>query len=179
MLLTLIGFPGSGKSTIAKMLAQSHGYRCIDTDAELERQLQCSLPEALAKHGEQFMQKAEQAELLRQARMMVEHPGLSPVVLSTGGSAVYHTDAMHALGMASTVVYLCAPVHTLSERTEHFTNRAIFFNGLSLQEWYDKRHGLYEANSRYRVSTAGPGRTPEVVAAEVARIGQWWCRRHF
>jgi 3-dehydroquinate synthase len=79
--LVLIGFSGSGKSTVAKLLAARLGWQLIDTDADIEQAEGISVPEIFAQHGEPYFRDLERRALLT---------GLAAdrAIVATGGGAV-------------------------------------------------------------------------------------------
>ena len=79
--IVLIGFSGTGKSTVARLLADTLGWGLVDTDADIEREHGLTIPEIFAKFGEPFFRAAERCSLLA---------GLdrSKTVIATGGGAV-------------------------------------------------------------------------------------------
>ena len=76
----LIGFMGSGKSTIGSRLARSIGYDFKDMDHLIEETAGMTIPSIFREHGEQVFRKWEHDILLE----LCEHEN---VVVSTGGGA--------------------------------------------------------------------------------------------
>ena len=83
--IILTGFRATGKSAVAKYLADLLDYRLIDTDQELAAQLGCSIARYVEQNGWQKFRKFEQQLLERLAAMR-------RAVISTGGGAVLHED---------------------------------------------------------------------------------------
>lgn len=109
MVITLIGYRGSGKTTVAERLARRLGCAWIDADAELERREGRSIAEIFASEGEAGFRRRERLllqELLRQDRL----------VLSAGGGAILHPETRQELRAAGPVVWLQADVETLARR---------------------------------------------------------------
>ena len=65
MNIVLIGFMGTGKSAVGRALARRLGVPLLDSDAEIERQWQMSIPRLFAEHGEETFRAAETAFLRR------------------------------------------------------------------------------------------------------------------
>ncbi|MEZ4561737.1 MAG: 3-dehydroquinate synthase [Thermomicrobiales bacterium] len=78
--MVLTGFSGTGKSTVAALLAQRLGWRAIDMDQEVERQAGMSIPAIFRDHGEAAFRQHER-DALRAAI------GQDAVVVATGGGA--------------------------------------------------------------------------------------------
>ncbi|HUG91030.1 MAG TPA: shikimate kinase [Planctomycetaceae bacterium] len=109
MVITLIGYRGSGKSTIAPLLAERLGWEWIDADAEIERRAGRTIREIFASQGEPTFRDLERetiGELLGRERL----------VLAAGGGAVLDASTRQRMRHAGPVVWCDAPVETLYER---------------------------------------------------------------
>ena len=98
MNITLIGMPGSGKSTIGVLLAKRLGMEFVDTDLLIQKREKRRLPEIIAREG---MDRFLEIENEVNASLEVENTIIAP-----GGSAVYGREAMEHFRKISTVVYL-------------------------------------------------------------------------
>ncbi len=107
--IALIGFMGSGKSTIGRQLAQRLNWRLTDTDCLVERVAGCSIPTLFARDGEKVFRDQEARILL--GVTMGEHQ-----VIATGGGAILREENVAALRGGSLVVYLTARPEILAER---------------------------------------------------------------
>jgi len=108
--ITLVGYRGSGKSTVAVRLAEILGCSWADADLVLERQLGKTIAAIIADRGESFFRDRE-ADLLR--RLLAEEPG----VLATGGGVVLRPDNRQLLASRGRpVVWLSAPADVLRGR---------------------------------------------------------------
>ncbi len=76
--IVLIGFMGTGKSAVGRVLARRLGWRHLDTDAEIERQAGRTIPEIFTAEGEAAF-RAREAALL---------DSLAPPLLGAGGSSL-------------------------------------------------------------------------------------------
>ena len=65
MNIVLIGMPGSGKSTVGRLLAEKTGRAVIDIDAEIVKRAGCSIPELFSREGEDFFRGMETEEVIR------------------------------------------------------------------------------------------------------------------
>ena len=109
MVITLIGYRGSGKTTVAGPLASRLGWDWIDADDELERQEGRSIREIFADDGEGYFREVERrivSELLTRDRL----------VLAAGGGAILNEDTRNDMRNAGPVVWLRASVDVLFER---------------------------------------------------------------
>jgi shikimate kinase/3-dehydroquinate synthase len=97
--VVLIGFSGTGKSIVARLLAERLGRSWVDTDDEIERRLSMTVPEVFRDLGEPTFRATERAVLFEALRR-------DAVVVATGGGAVATDDAWgtDGLGRAGTLV---------------------------------------------------------------------------
>lgn len=135
--ITLIGMPGSGKSTIGSLLAQKMNWAFMDTDYLLEALYACKLQELVDSLGkEKFLDTEEQMILALKCQRCV---------IATGGSVVYKPEAMRLLASLGPLIYIESDLNCLLERIALKPQRGIAMApGQSLDELYAERCGLYE-----------------------------------
>ena len=97
--IVLVGMPGSGKSTIAAALGELTGRRVLDSDEEIVRRAEKSIPELFAESGEEFFRELESAVL----RELGKASGL---IIATGGGAVLREENYAALHQNGTIIHL-------------------------------------------------------------------------
>jgi shikimate kinase len=105
----LIGFMGSGKSTLGAQLARRVDYQFIDMDHMIEETAEMSIPEIFNEHGEEVFRKWEHDilhELFRREKL----------VISTGGGAPCHSQLMDLMNTHGTTIYLKLPPEALKDR---------------------------------------------------------------
>ena len=105
----LIGFMGSGKSTLGGQLARRVGYQFIDMDHLIEETAEMSIPEIFNDHGEEVFRKWEYDilnELCRREKL----------VISTGGGAPCHSNMMDLMNTHGTTIYLKLSPEALKTR---------------------------------------------------------------
>lgn len=110
MLITLIGYRGSGKTTIAGPLAKRLGWDWVDADAEIECRAGRTIREIFAEEGEPAFREIERQvmrDLLRRDRLVV----------AAGGGAVLDGETRREMVHAGPVVWLRASIESLSRRT--------------------------------------------------------------
>jgi 3-dehydroquinate synthase len=110
--LFLTGFSGSGKSTVAGLLAERFEWDVLDTDLLIENESGTSIPELFVRDGEARFRELERDAIGRACQR--EH-----VVVATGGGAVLAKENRLAMGRAGVVVCLEARPVTLFRRLEH------------------------------------------------------------
>ena len=108
--ITLIGYRGTGKSTVASLLGDILGCGWCDADIVLEEKLGCSIASLVRERGEPVFRDEE-------ATVLAELLGRFPGVLSTGGGAVLRAENRAAIReMGRPVVWLTAPADVVRQR---------------------------------------------------------------
>lgn len=97
----MIGFMGSGKSTLGPRLAARLGVHFLDLDVEIERRAACTIAELVAAEGEAALRRQE-LEALR-ALVDAAPPGC---VIATGGGIVESPEARTLLRALGRIVWL-------------------------------------------------------------------------
>ena len=135
--ITLIGMPGSGKSTIGVLLANTLGFDFLDTDLLIQTRENALLQDILDAHGtEDFL------ELEADAICSVE---CDRTVIAPGGSVICRERGIEHLRSLGPVVYLRIPCQVLEQRIQNMGSRGIAFKpGETLRDIYEYRTPLYE-----------------------------------
>lgn len=159
--VVLVGFMGSGKSSVGRVLAHRFGAPFIDVDERIERAAGCAIRELFAREGEPAF-RAREKSALREAL------SVKGCVVATGGGAFADEGNRDLLRSYAPVVYLEAGVETLLERLTGDAGRPLLLGGEPeeiVRELLSRRiPGYREADFTVRTD----GRTVEEVAAEVA-----------
>jgi len=135
--ITLIGMPGSGKSTVGVLLAKALGYEFLDTDLLIQKQEGKLLWQIIEAKG-----LAAFKEIENQVNAGVT---CTRTVIAPGGSVVYGREAMEHLKNISTVIYLKLSCETATKRVQNAAKRGVAMGeGQSLQDLYYERCPLYE-----------------------------------
>lgn len=111
LLIVLIGYRGSGKTSVARLLAPRLGWDWVDADHALEERHGCTVREMFERDGEAVFRDREAAlfdELSRRTRHVV----------ASGGGVVLRPENRAYLRRAGLVVWLHADVDTLWQRLE-------------------------------------------------------------
>lgn len=111
MHLYLIGYRGSGKSTIGRLVAARLGWTVIDTDEVVERESGLTIKEIFETEGEQGFRDRESSAL----RIVASMPSL-PCVVSLGGGAVLRELNQQAIADSGVCVWLQGSAKLLHER---------------------------------------------------------------
>jgi shikimate kinase len=109
MNLVLIGYRGTGKSTVGRLLAARLGRELVSTDAEIVKRAQCTIPEIVAQDGWEYFRDLE-SDICR------ELAGRDQLVIDTGGGAILRPQNVEALKKNGTVFWLTASVETIAKR---------------------------------------------------------------
>lgn len=105
----LIGFMGSGKSTLGRALGAATGMQFIDLDAYIERRYHANVRDIFARHGEQGFRDIER-------RMLMEVSQFEDVIIACGGGTPCFFDNIDVMNAAGTTVLLEASDARLHQR---------------------------------------------------------------
>ena len=151
MHFSLIGLPGSGKSTIGRQLARLWKLQFVDTDQVIEQRLGCSIKAFFADQGEAAFRDLESqvlGELLQSTQ---------PMVLATGGGAILRPCNREQLKAHSTVFYLQSPPEDIARRLRNDTTRPLLQGADALKRLRDLlqvRGPLYLETAHYVIDAA-------------------------
>jgi len=123
----LIGFMGSGKTTLGKQLAVRLGYQFIDQDHLIEERFKMSVADIFDTYGESSFRNAE-----REVLMSFETS--NNLVVSTGGGAPCFFDNISLMNRLGCSIYLKADPKTLVNRLQDSHNTRPLITGKSEQE---------------------------------------------
>jgi shikimate kinase len=150
MNIVLIGYRGTGKSTVGKVLADRLGRRVVSTDAEVVKGAGQTIPEIVAKHGWEYFRELE-SEVCRQLA------GQDGLVIDTGGGAVLRPQNVDALTTTGTLFWLTASVPTIAARIGGDTQRPSLTGAKSftdeIEEVLRERTPVYQAAAHHVVAT--------------------------
>jgi shikimate kinase len=157
----LIGYRGTGKTTVARLLAQRLGRESVDADQEIERRAGKLIAAIFADDGEAVFRDLEAAVVADLAR--------TSLVVSTGGGAVLRAATRDAMQAAGPIVWLTATVDTIASRiaTDAATarlrpNLTAIGGKAEIATVLAQRTPIYEACATFVVDTEG--KTPAEVA---------------
>jgi shikimate kinase len=163
-LIFLVGYRGTGKTTVARLLAEQLGWTWLDADALLESRDGRSIRRIFAEEGEAGFRA-------REALLLTELCGLEQHVIATGGGGVLSAENRQRLREAGRVVWLTADPPTIWERlrqdpTTLERRPPLTVGGLAeIEELLRLREPLYRECAHWVVDTVG--RSPEEVAAAI------------
>lgn len=147
--IILIGYMGSGKTTVGRSVAKLKEYTFVDTDEMIVEQQHRSISEIFATDGEQVFRDMETA-LLRQ--LIAEKK--ERLVISTGGGMPLRAENQQLLAQLGKVVYLKARPETIYDRIKGDTTRPLLQceNPMKrIAEMIAERNPLYEEGAAFIV----------------------------
>lgn len=147
----LIGFMGSGKSTISKMLSEKLNVKQAEMDEIIVQEQGMPITEIFEKFGEAHFRDIE-TNLVKQLQ---EENG---IVVSCGGGAVLREENREMMKEAGVIVLLTAKPETILERVKDSTNRPILNGNMNvtyIAELMEKRRACYEDAADIIVETDG------------------------
>ncbi|MBV8328968.1 MAG: shikimate kinase [Verrucomicrobia bacterium] len=166
--LVLVGFMGSGKSSVGREIARRWGYRFLDTDSVIRQKHSKSILEIFESQGEPFFRDQEHLALC-------ELQGSVDCVIATGGGIVLQPrnhPLLHALGI---IVWLTATEEIIWERVSRNRKRPLLQTANprgTISHLISLRNPLYESVADITVETSGL--THEEVANRVAAAVKLW-----
>ena len=150
-LVTLVGLPGAGKSTIGRQLARKRGLSFFDSDLVIEERLGETIRTFFAREGEAAFRDLEEQvidELTLQGRC----------VLATGGGAVLRSKNRQRMRERGVVVYLRASPEQLMRRLRNDTKRPLLQVAdpmARLQALHEEREPLYKEVADFTFDACG------------------------
>ena len=157
----LVGFMGSGKSTVGKLLAQGLNRTFVDMDAVLEKRIGKPIAEVFATAGEEYFRTREHQLLLSLSRGRRQ-------VVATGGGVPEKKENRWLMRGSGTVVHLQSDLASCIKRlSASETNaRPLWKDRSFIEGLYQRRGNLYDESD---LSLSVDGRSPGDVAQEIIR----------
>lgn len=149
MIISLLGYMGSGKSHISKNLSQKINFKLIDLDHKISEIHRQTIPEIFEKRGEIYFRK-EEKRILEDILNSEEN-----LVLSLGGGTPVYYDNMEIINEKSKSIFLRASVSTLTNRV------------------------LLQKNSRPLIAKLADSDIPEFIAKHLFERNPYYGNAHF
>ena len=153
--IVLTGMPGSGKTTVGKLLARELGRPYVDTDALIEEKTGKTPGEIISAQGEAAFRDIETA-------VIRETSAQTGCVIATGGGAILRSENIDALRQNGRIFFLDRPVEQLlptQDRPLSSTKEAIL-------QRYQERYPIYQSTADVTVENSG---TPEMAMKQIKR----------
>lgn len=136
--IVLVGMPGCGKTSVGKALALDLGREFIDTDSEIEKRLEMSIPDVFSKFGEDYFRSVE-------SEVIADVSKNRGAVIATGGGAPIKEENRRALMQNGYICFLERSLDSLD-----ISGRPLSKTG-ALDRLYDQRLPLYLSMCDVRV----------------------------
>jgi len=150
----MVGFMGSGKSTIGRHLARRLGWNFFDTDDEIQAAEQMTIAEIFESRGELEFRRIE-TDIIRQHVRWIERG--RPAVLALGGGAYVEPPNRELLENNGVTVWLDCPLETVRRRVAPATHRPLARDPESFLGLYEARRQLYGlADAHIPIETDDP-----------------------
>jgi shikimate kinase len=163
--IVLIGFMGTGKSSVGKILERQTGLDRFETDEMISSKLSMPIPEIFSKCGEEKFREAE-TEALQSLT------GKQSAIIVTGGGIVTKAANIDLLRELGTVVWLDGDYETLRARIDRLADRPLLQTAdppASLSELLEARNPLYRnaADIRVDISQKAPVEIAELILKNI------------
>jgi shikimate kinase len=152
LILSLVGMPGSGKTTVGRQLSRRLALPFFDSDHQIEQRLGCSIREYFAREGEAAFRALEEQVL----RELAQGPS---AVVATGGGAVLCEGTREALRNGGKVIYLRSSPEELYRRVRHDTQRPLLQVAdpmAKLRAMHAERDPFYREAAHFQIDTGRP-----------------------
>jgi len=164
MNIVLIGYRGTGKSVVGRLLSKRLGMQCISMDARIVEKAGMSIPEIVEKHDWSAFRDLE-SEVAR------ELAGRDNLIIDTGGGVIERPENIAALQKNALIVWLKAPVGLIVSRIATGTERPSL-TGKSftdeVAEVLERRTPKYQSAAQFEIDTAQL--TPQQVTDKIIPI---------
>lgn len=158
--LVLVGMMGAGKTTVGRRLAARLNRQFLDSDEEIEKAAQMTIPEIFEQRGEPEFRAGETRVIAR----VLKDKG---VVLATGGGAFVNADTRALVKAEALSIWLKAEVDILFERVSRRSNRPLLKTAnprATLEKLIEDRYPIYAEADVTVISRDVP---QDVVAGDV------------
>ncbi|MBM3812985.1 MAG: shikimate kinase [Acidimicrobiia bacterium] len=146
--LYLVGFMGSGKSTVGRLLADDLGWSFVDLDDEIEAEAKVTITEIFQQLGEPEFRKREHEALQKRVRKV--QCGV-PMVISLGGGAYTAQANVEMVADNGVSIWLDCPLERVRNRTAGQQHRPLARDPQRFEQLYHERIASY-AQADYRIA---------------------------
>jgi len=165
MNIVLIGYRGTGKSTIAKLLSSSLRRPAVSLDEEIVQRAGQSIPEIVEQNGWPFFRDLE-------SKVALDFSQKDDLILDTGGGVILREENVRRLRGNGLLIWLKAPPSVLIDRIKDDTQRPALKEGKTfleeVEEVLREREPLYRAAAHKEVDVSNA--TPREVSSSIEQM---------
>jgi shikimate kinase len=165
MNIVLIGYRGTGKSTVAECLASARGRPCACLDEEIVKRSGMSIPEIVERMGWDHFRDLESG-------VVKDFAAKEGWILDTGGGVILREENVQRLRENGLLIWLTAPPSVLIDRIRDNTQRPALKDGKTfleeVEEVLQEREPLYRAAAHREIDVASI--TPEEVSDRIQTL---------
>ena len=166
MNIVLIGYRGTGKTSVGRLLAERLKRRLVSTDAEVIKRASLHIPEIVKQFGWDRFRDLE-------SEVCLELGGKDRLIIDTGGGAILRPQNVESLKANGVLVWLTATVRTITDRIGGDTQRPSLTGAKSftdeVEEVLREREPRYKAAADHIIQTDGRSLT-QVADAILAHV---------
>jgi shikimate kinase len=144
----IVGFMGSGKTTVGRLLAEEIGWRFADLDEDIEHAQRRSVSDIFAHEGEEAFRRIEHEALCDRVRSIRKG---TPTVLAVGGGAFTIPENMNLLKENGITVWIDTDYDVMRKRVQNSDHRPLARDPERFERLYHERKPYY-AQAEFRVS---------------------------
>ncbi len=153
--IVLTGMPGSGKSTVGKIISEKLNMQFYDSDAFIEKVFNKKISDIFADEGEEFFR-------VNESEIICQLGAKNGIVLSTGGGAILREISVDGMKQNGTVYFLDRPVNELIPTDD----RPLARTADDIIKRYHERYDIYVSTADVIISVDG---TPENIADKIIK----------
>lgn len=160
----LIGFMGTGKSTVAEYLGEHFDMQVLEMDETISDRENMSITDIFEKKGEEYFRNLE-TSLLKEVGVN------GNTVVSCGGGTPMRTENVEEMKKNGKIVLLTATPETIYNRVKNSHNRPLLENNMNVEyisELLGKRQEKYQAAADIVVET--DEKSKDIIANEIIHI---------
>jgi shikimate kinase len=159
--LYLMGFMGSGKTTIGRLLAERLGWNFVDIDDDIEAAESRSIAEIFDTLGEETFRRMESEAIARQVRAVA---GGRPTVMALGGGAATLRANVELIETHGVTIWLSCAFETVVRRVGQDASRPLARDLKKFEELFYARQEAYgRAHYRVDIETDDPDAAVEAI----------------
>jgi len=139
--LFLVGFMGSGKTTVGRLLARELGWQFADTDADIEADQGMTIPRIFDEQGEEYFRQVEH-EMIR--RRVVKVKMGQPMIVSLGGGAFTREENVALIRGNGVSIWLDCSWDVIRHRVAQSSHRPLARDPERMAQLFTARRPFYE-----------------------------------